>query len=80
MDNDDIQAMINAALDQKPSDFEDAFNASIVSKLHNAINDKKLEIAQAVFSGGSYNNDGSEEIEIDIDDIDDHEEQEQEEE
>lgn len=46
----ELQDLINAALEQKPVDFEAAFGDLLVSKLHNKINDKKLEIAQQLFN------------------------------
>jgi hypothetical protein len=56
----DISDLISNALEQKPIDFENAFNDLIVSRLQGAINDKKIEVAKQMYG---YNNeeDNSEE-------------------
>jgi hypothetical protein len=51
MENDkyQIQDLINAAAQQKPIDFEQAFGDLIVDRLQNAIQDKKIQIAQQMY-------------------------------
>jgi hypothetical protein len=46
----DIQAMINAALEQKPMEFEEIFGNALRDKLHDAIEARKEEIAQRLFA------------------------------
>jgi hypothetical protein len=41
--------LISAALEQKPIDFENAFNDILVNKLNDAIAIKKVEIAQGIY-------------------------------
>lgn len=48
--------LIKHVLDQKPLEFSQAFDSLAISKLHSAINDKKLEIAQKMFNP-SYDED-----------------------
>jgi hypothetical protein len=45
----EIGDLISTAIDQKPLEFEQAFNDLIVSKLQSAINDKKIEVAQQMY-------------------------------
>lgn len=58
----ELQDLVNAALEQKPLDFEAAFGDLLVSRLHNKINDKKLEIAQQLFNP-HYGEDADEDLE-----------------
>jgi ABC-type uncharacterized transport system involved in gliding motility auxiliary subunit len=45
----DISDMIISAAEQKPLDFETAFNDVLVNKIHNAIEQKKIEVAQQFY-------------------------------
>ena len=45
-----IEDLITSTLEQRPTDFAATFDELLVSKLHNAINDKKLEVAQRMFA------------------------------
>lgn len=51
MENDkyQIQDLINAAAQQKPIDFEQAFDDLLVDRLQSAIQDKKIQIAQQMY-------------------------------
>lgn len=51
MENDkyQIQDLINAAAQQKPIEFEQAFDDLIVDRLQSAIQDKKIQIAQQMY-------------------------------
>jgi hypothetical protein len=56
----DITDLISNALEQKPIDFESAFNDLIVNKLQGAINDKKIDVARQMY-GYQDQEDNSEE-------------------
>jgi hypothetical protein len=45
----DTTDLIVSAVEQKPLDFESAFGNLIVDKLHTAIENKKIEIAQQMY-------------------------------
>ena len=45
-----VADLIQAAVDQKPLDFENAFGALMVDKLRTAVENKKQEIAQNMFA------------------------------
>jgi len=46
-----IDDMINNAIESKPETFKDAFNHLMAAKIAQAVEDKKLELAQNMFSG-----------------------------
>ena len=52
--------LVIAAVQQKPLDFEAAFNDLIVDRISTAINDKKIAVAQQMYG---YNQDNEEESE-----------------
>jgi len=58
-----ISDLINFSSQQKPIDFENAFNSLMVDRLATAIDSKKLEVAQSMFSGDEQETDSSEEEE-----------------
>ena len=45
----DVSDLVIAAVEQKPLDFENTFNDLIVDRIANAINDKKIAIAQQMY-------------------------------
>ncbi len=45
-----IADMIGAVNQESPSDFQTAFHSIVVDKIHDAINAKKIEIAQNYFN------------------------------
>lgn len=45
-----IADMIGAVNDESPSGFQAAFNALVLDKIHDAINSKKIEIANNYFN------------------------------
>jgi len=54
MDNYTSTDLIDYALNQKPMEFQAAFNSLIADKLTAAVDMKKIEVAQSIFpSGGS---------------------------
>jgi hypothetical protein len=52
--------LVIAAAQQKPLDFEAAFNDLIVDRIANAINDKKIAVAQQMYGYNSNNEEESE--------------------
>lgn len=44
--------LIDYALTQKPVEFEQAFHSLIADKLTAAVDMKKIEVAQSIYSGG----------------------------
>jgi hypothetical protein len=51
MDNDkyDISDLVVSAIEQKPLDFEQAFDDLIIGRIQDAIHDKKVQIAQQMY-------------------------------
>jgi hypothetical protein len=47
----DLSDLITATIEQKPNDFEDVFKSLMVNKLNDAIDARKIEIAQNMFNG-----------------------------
>lgn len=60
MENDkyELTDLISNAVEQKATDFGDAFNSLILDKIHDAVENKKIEIAQQMYG---YEPDNSEE-------------------
>lgn len=50
MDNVTIQDLISLSYDQKPIEFQQAFNSLVIDRVANSISNKKIEIAQSMFS------------------------------
>lgn len=51
MDNKyDLSDLVVSAIEQKPLDFETAFNDIIVDRIRNAVENKKVEIAQQMYN------------------------------
>jgi uncharacterized membrane protein len=74
MDNENqqhtVQDLISLAYDQKPIEFNDAFNDLVMDRIAVAVQDKKIEVAQRIY--------GAQEVEDAQNELD-QEEQEQEE-
>ena len=49
MDNVTVQDLISLSYDQKPVDFQHAFNTLMSDKVATAINNAKVEVAQTMF-------------------------------
>lgn len=49
MEEHDISDLIVSAIDQKPNDFEAAFNDLIIDRIRSAVEDKKIAIAQQMY-------------------------------
>lgn len=49
-----IEDLISRAVEQKPLEFADAFNNIILDRLHDVIDNKKMEVAQQLYG---YNTD-----------------------
>lgn len=60
-----VQDLISTAFEQKPVDFENAFNSLIVDRLAAAVETKKIDVAQSMFadqaSSEDYSSDETEE-------------------
>jgi hypothetical protein len=46
----EMQDLVSATLNQKPIDFSNAFGSLMVDRLNDAVAEKKMEIAKAMFS------------------------------
>jgi hypothetical protein len=46
----EVQDLISAAYEQRPTDFEAAFNDLIVDRLRDAVEAKKIEVAQQMYN------------------------------
>ena len=46
-----IQDLISTSFEQKPLEFQDAFNSLIGARIADAIDNKKVEVAQTMFGG-----------------------------
>lgn len=57
----DISDLIVSAIEQKPLDFENAFNDLVVDKIRDAVEQKKIDIAQQM-----YGYEPEEEEELDV--------------
>lgn len=69
-----VNDLLKYSFEQKPIDFEHAFNSIMVDKLAAAIDDKKLSIAQRMF-GGSEEEELEAEAEVDFEDTEDEDQQ-----
>ena len=47
----DVTDLISSALEQKPVDFQTAFNDILLDRVRNAIDIKKNEVSQKMFGG-----------------------------
>ena len=45
----ELDDLVISALEQKPTDFEAAFNDLIIDRISNALEDKKIAIAQQMY-------------------------------
>ncbi|CAB4162860.1 hypothetical protein UFOVP787_151 [uncultured Caudovirales phage] len=57
----DISDLVVAALEQKPLDFENAFNDLIVDRIASRINDEKINIARQMYNYNEEEESNSEE-------------------
>lgn len=78
-----INDLLQAAIDKVPTDFADQFNTMIGERISAALEDKKIEFAQAVYGDGDEDADevdleptdatedeDEEDLDIDLDDLD----------
>jgi hypothetical protein len=49
MDKYGIEDLVTATVDQKPMDFETAFNDIVIDRIRTAIETKKMEVATALY-------------------------------
>lgn len=45
-----IEDLISAAVEQKPSNFEAAFNDIVIDRIRTAVENKKIEVAQQLYN------------------------------
>jgi hypothetical protein len=79
MDNKyDLSDLVVSALEQKPLDFEVAFNELIVDRIRDAVENEKIKIAQQMYGyepeAEEENNDAETEEDSNIEDTEDAEE------
>ena len=74
MDNEyTVSDLVSLSYEQKPIEFQNSFDSLIKDRIADAIDDKKLEIAQTVFSGpddAEDNDDENAELEDELDLLD----------
>ena len=46
----EIEDLMSAAIAQRPMDFDNAFKSIMINKITDAIDDKKIELAQTIFN------------------------------
>ena len=69
MDNVTVQDLISLSYDQKPIEFQDAFNALVMDRVTQAIDQRKMQVAQTMFSDQAASEDyASEPEELDQED------------
>jgi hypothetical protein len=49
MENVSVSDLVISAIDQKPIDFENAFETLIVDRIRNAIENRKIEVAKQMY-------------------------------
>lgn len=46
-----VSDLVVSAIDQKPIEFENAFNSIITDRIATAVNDRKIEVSNSMFGG-----------------------------
>ena len=67
MDNEPVtvQDLISLSYEQKPIEFENAFNSLILDRVAKAVDDKKIEVAQFMFNPQEEDSEVEDESEFD---------------
>jgi hypothetical protein len=60
-----IQDLISTSYEQKPLDFQNAFDSLMMGRIATAIDNKKIEIAQSLFNDQAASEDYDSEPELD---------------
>jgi hypothetical protein len=68
MDNETVQDLISLSYDQKPIEFQDAFNKLVMDRVAQAVDQRKIQVAQAMFSDQPPSEDYASESELDQED------------
>ena len=68
MDNATVQDLISLSYDQKPIEFQDAFNKLVMDRVAQAVDQRKIQVAQAMFSDQPPSEDYASESELDQED------------
>jgi hypothetical protein len=45
----DLEDLVQATIEQRPSEFQSAFNSLLTDRIQNTIQDKKIEMAQSIY-------------------------------
>lgn len=70
-----VQDLVNFAFNQKANDFKNAFDDILVNRIADAVDNKKIEVAQTMFTGDQLA-DVDDDVDYDYEDESDYEEQE----
>lgn len=46
-----VSDLVVSAIDQKPIEFENAFNSIVTDRIATAVNDRKIEVSNSMFGG-----------------------------
>ena len=68
MDNVTVQDLISLSYDQKPIEFQDAFNALVMDRVTQAVDQRKIQVAQTMFGDQAASEDYASESELDQED------------
>ena len=62
-----VQDLISLSFDQKPVEFQQAFDSLMTDRIARAIEDKKIEVAQSIYYNQDNNEDDDAAIEDELD-------------
>ena len=68
MDKYTVQDLINYSYNQQPIEFEDAFNNLLTNKIVSAVDAKKVELSQTMFTGPEPEDDEWDDEETELED------------
>jgi hypothetical protein len=68
MDKYTVQDLINYSYGQQPIEFEDAFNNLLTNKIVSAVDAKKVELSQTMFTGPEPEDDEWDDEETELED------------
>jgi hypothetical protein len=62
-----VQDLISLSFDQKPVEFQQAFDSLMTDRIARAIEDKKIEVAQSIYYNQDNNEDDDAAVEDELD-------------
>jgi hypothetical protein len=62
-----VQDLISLSFDQKPVEFQQAFDSLMTDRIAKAIEDKKIEVAQSIYYNQDNNEDDDAAVEDELD-------------